>query len=59
MEQDMSKCDCGSGLKKLPATDGYGIFLCYTCAKCHDAKMQRYRSDIMERYDADEPIDED
>jgi len=39
--------------------DGHGIFLCYTCPKCHKEKMKGYRSDIMERYEAEEAIEED
>lgn len=37
--------------------DGYGIFLTYTCDRCHKAKMARYRSDIHERYECDEAIE--
>jgi hypothetical protein len=50
-------CPCGSGLPRTAREDGYGIFLCYTCKKCDKAKMAKYRSDIMEHYDADEPIE--
>lgn len=55
----MNKCQCGSGLNPEPAYDGYGIFLCYTCARCHEKSMLKYRPDIMERYEADEPIEEE
>lgn len=37
--------------------DGYGIFLCFTCHLCHKEKMARFRSDIHERYECDEPIE--
>jgi len=39
--------------------DGYNIPLCRVCEKCMDEKMAQYRSDIKERYEADEPIEED
>jgi hypothetical protein len=53
------KCDCGSGRDSIAEFDGYGIFLCYTCGACRNAKMQRYRRDIMERYETDEQIEPD
>ena len=53
------ECSCGSKLTHYPLHDGYGIFLTYACDKCETEKLSHYRSDIMERYDADEPIDED
>jgi hypothetical protein len=41
--------------------DARGIFLCYTCDKCHAAKMARYRPDVLtdSNYWADEDIDGD
>jgi len=39
--------------------DGYGIPLCRVCDKCFDQKMSRYRRDIKERYQCDEPIEDD
>lgn len=53
------ECPCGS--KEWPEAqhDGHGIFLCYTCDKCHAKKMRGYRPDIMERYECDEPIEAD
>lgn len=51
------RCPCGSGLDKDPQYDGYGIFLTYTCNECHARKMAGFRSDIRERYYADEPIE--
>lgn len=52
-------CDCGSGLDKTPLHDGYGIFMCYTCKKCYDRKVSRFRDDIFDRYDTDEQIEPD
>lgn len=41
--------------------DARGIFLTYTCPKCHDAKMATYRRDVLHDPDYwhDEPIEED
>ena len=39
--------------------DGYGIPLCRVCPDCEDEKLAQFRPDIKERYDADEPIDDD
>jgi hypothetical protein len=39
--------------------DGHGIFLTYTCPKCHRKKMASYRADILDRYETDEPIEDD
>lgn len=55
----LQKCPCGSGEYPDAQQDGYGIFLCYTCPKCEDEKMSRYRSDIHERYDTEEQIEDD
>ena len=52
-------CSCGSGLPRKEQLDGHGIFLCYTCPKCEKERMSGWRSDIHERYEADEPIDEE
>jgi hypothetical protein len=53
----MSECSCGSGEERYPLYDGYGIFLCYACEKCEKEKLRGYRSDIMEQYECDEPIE--
>ena len=52
-------CDCGSGELCYALHDGYNIFLCYVCDTCKDKKLSRYRPDIMEQYECDEPIEED
>jgi hypothetical protein len=54
-----TECPCGS--KEYPDVqyDGYQIFLCYTCSKCEREKMRHYRPDIKERYQCDEPIEEE
>jgi len=57
-----NECHCGSGEFKEPQFDAQGIFLCYTCDKCHQEKMSRFRPEILTGYtqeDVDEPIDED
>jgi hypothetical protein len=53
----LDACPCGSKEYPEPQFDGYGIFLCYTCSKCEKERMSRYRSDIRERYECDEPIE--
>jgi hypothetical protein len=50
------KCLCGSGLTPQKQYDGYGLFLCRTCRSCHARQMSRYRRDIREQYECDEPI---
>jgi len=52
-------CGCGSGEYKRAEYDGRGIFLCYVCDRCEAEKLSRFRSDIRERYEADEPIEEE
>jgi len=56
---DRFYCPCGSGERRQPQYDGHGIFMCYTCTRCHERKMAAYRSDIMEQYECDEPIEPD
>lgn len=55
----LQSCPCGSGLYPEAQQDGYGIFLCYTCENCEKQQMKKYRSDIHDRYDTDEPIEEE
>jgi hypothetical protein len=55
----MKPCFCGSGLPRREKKDGYGIFLTFVCDKCEAEKMKEFRPDIMEEYDADEPIEAD
>lgn len=54
-----NRCGCGSGKHHRNAYDGYGIYLCKVCDDCEKRKLNSYRSDIMERYDADEDIEPD
>lgn len=42
---------------RWPICDGYGIYLCLVCEHCEEGSLRKFRRDIMERYDADEPID--
>lgn len=41
--------------------DARGIYLCRVCDKCRDAKLSKYRPDVLtdSNYWADEPIDYD
>jgi hypothetical protein len=50
-------CRCGSGAYPYALHDGHGIFLCYACDSCRAKKLAGYRPDILEFYDADEPIE--
>lgn len=58
-EHNPDHCPCGSGEPKTKHYDGYGIFLFYACPECENEKMSRYRPDIMERYECEEPIEEE
>jgi len=59
MSYTVRECDCGSGKTSDQQHDGYGIPLCRTCPDCHDTKMSKFRSDIFDRYDCDERIEDD
>ncbi len=59
---ERDSCRCGSGLYKEAQYDGRGIFLTFTCPKCHDKKMKEFNPIILEYYtqaDVDEQIEED
>lgn len=49
-------CECGSGLPSEPIFDGYGIYLTKACNACEKEKLSRFRADIFDRYECDEPI---
>ena len=53
------KCSCGSGETPYPIYDGYGIYLSRVCSDCEPKVLSKFRKDILEAYDCDEPIDED
>jgi hypothetical protein len=55
----LENCHCGSKHYAPARYDGHGIFLTYACDKCWPEKKKGYRSDIDERYIADEPIESD
>lgn len=52
-------CPCGSGLDSTWQKDARGIELCRTCEKCHDARMAKYRPDVLSNpnYQCDEAIE--
>jgi hypothetical protein len=50
-------CGCGSGLDPHWESDGYGIPLFLACPKCWKKERSKYRSDVFERYETDEPIE--
>jgi hypothetical protein len=53
------RCTCGSGEMAMPIYDGYNIFLTYACERCEKEKLSHFRPDIFDRYECDEPIEED
>jgi hypothetical protein len=55
----MRKCACGSGLEPFLEVDGYGIPLCWLCDRCRSEQLAKFRPDIFERYDCDEPVEEE
>lgn len=52
-------CACQSGLCREAQYDARGIFLTYTCPRCHARKMSGFRADVLTdpNYWHDEPID--
>jgi hypothetical protein len=54
-----SECPCESGEPCEAEYDGYGIFMFYFCSKCYDKKRSKFRTDIFEQYETDEPIEDD
>lgn len=53
------KCNCDSNLEATPIFDGHHIYLCSVCPKCEKEKLSKFRADIFERYECDEPIESD
>ena len=53
----MKPCPCGSGEPRRALYDGYGIFMTFACDKCEKEKVAKFRPDIFEQYDAEEPIE--
>lgn len=54
-----AKCACGSEEYREAIYDGYGIFLIYACNACRQKKLKHFREDIFEKYECDEPIEEE
>ena len=43
--------------ERWPEYDGHGIFLCYVCDECRDAKLSRYRPEVLNsRYTSDDLV---
>jgi len=59
MRNYLDNCPCGSGKSAEAVYDGYDIFMCYVCEDCRKRKLAQFRKDTFERYDTDEPIEED
>lgn len=53
-------CPCGSGLNSYWHNDARGIPLCRACPSCEEAKLKRYRPEVLtnSNYAADEPIED-
>ena len=51
----MAKCRCKNQGRWI--SDGYGIPLAVVCDSCESQVLSGFRSDIMERYECDEPIE--
>ena len=47
MEITWWQCSCGSGLVKRVHYDAHGIFLTYTCKKCHAERMKRLPEELL------------
>ena len=52
-----NECACGSGKISKWIYDGYNIPLFKCCSSCENEKLSKFRTDIMSRYDAYEPIE--
>ena len=55
----LDHCPCGSAKPAEAVYDGYNIFMCYVCEDCRKRKLSKFRKDIFDQYDAEEPIDDD
>jgi hypothetical protein len=57
----LQTCPCGSGKYPEAQYDARGIFLCYTCDKCHKEKMRDYRPEVLTdpNYECSEPVEEE
>ena len=53
----MLTCKCSNEGRWI--NDGHGIPLAVVCDSCEPQVLSGFRSDIMERYDCDEPIEPD
>jgi hypothetical protein len=51
----MAKCKCENEGRWI--SDGHGIPLAVVCDSCEAQVLSGFRSDIMERYECDEPIE--
>ncbi len=56
----LAPCYCGSPKPTYWLNDGHGIPLCKVCDDCREAKLKRYRADILTPYETDgEPNEPD
>jgi hypothetical protein len=57
--EDLQNHQCDPD-ESWPENDAQGIYLCRVCDKCREAKLSRYRPEILTGYtqeDVDEPIE--
>jgi len=59
LRKDDGTCGCGSGHEPSWENDGYGIPLFLACDKCWQQQRKKYRVDVFDRYECDEPIEPD
>ena len=57
--EENNDCPCGSGEIPYAIYDGYGIYLSKVCSKCEPKVVSKFRKDIFEAYECDEPIDDE
>ncbi len=61
-QEEINRCQCGSGEQAQWEYDARGIELCKACSKCRKKKLSGYRREILTGYDqsdVDEPIEPD
>ena len=57
----MKPCPCGSGKNSWWESDARGIPLARVCVECRDAKLRKYRPEVLtnSNYHTDEPVEAD
>lgn len=57
----MKPCPCGSGKNSWWESDARGIPLARVCVECRDAKLSKYRPEVLinSNYECDERVEGD